>query len=221
MPIKNLHYVVYDLETTGRDPLTCEPIEIAAKIYHGRSLEAIPEATFSMLCKPSADVIVEQEALDVNKITREQLEQASPISIVFPKFVEFVSKYNTEAGSKWGAPIAAGHNIVNYDNVIIKRMLEKFGKKKSDTVLFNNMFSVDLMNLSYWWFHNDKGLPSYKLDSLREYFGIDKSGAHRALKDVEDCGAIIMRFLKFNRELAQLYLPKIKGAFRKGKEITV
>lgn len=219
MPIKNLHYVVYDLETTGKDPLTCEPIEIAAKIYHGRSLEPIPEAQFSMLCKPSPEIVVEQEALDVNKITREQLDNAAPISIVFPKFIEFVNKYNTEAGTKWGACISAGHNIINYDNVIIQRMLGKFGKKKKETVLFNNMHTIDLMVLAYWWFHNDKSLPSYKLDSLREYFGMDKSGAHRALKDVEDCGSIIMRFLKFNRELSTLYLPRIKGAFRKGKEL--
>ena len=58
------------------------------------------------------------------------------------------------------------------------------------------------MNLIFYWFENNPELKNYTLDSLREYFGIDKTGAHDALKDVKDTASIMIRFLKLHRNLS-------------------
>ena len=39
------------------------------------------------------------------------------------------------------------------------------------------------------------------MDTLREYFGIDSSNSHDALKDVKDTAEILIRFLKLHRKL--------------------
>jgi DNA polymerase III epsilon subunit-like protein len=69
------------------------------------------------------------------------------------------------------------------------------------------------MNLVFYWFENNSDLKSYTLDSLRDYFGISKDGAHDALKDVRDTAEIIIRFLKLHRSLSQKI--KFKNSFTK------
>lgn len=216
MPIKNLHYIVYDYETSGLlgspDSTPCQPIEIAAQVYNGRSLEPIPGAVFDSLCRPTKDVKIDAKVFEITKITPQEIEKATPIEIVFPKFIEFVAKYNTE-GSKWGAPIACGHNIVNFDNIITKNMLGKFGKKKEATVMFHEMHHVDSMDIMYQWFNDNRDLQAYNMTAICNFFGIDTSGAHRARVDVKNSGDIIMRFLKFNRELSKMYVEKFRNSF--------
>lgn len=212
------NFIVYDLETTGKYAETAEPIEIAAKIYNSRSLEPIPGAIFSEFCKPKGKV--DPEVWDITKIDPKNVETAPSIEVVFPKFIDFVSQYNPEKNI-WTAPIACGHNIRKYDNVIINRMLEAYGKKKKDTVMFSPMRDIDLMEVASLWFDNTKDLENYKLDTIRRFMGLSTDGAHRALRDVEDCGQIIMKFIKFHRQLSEHYLPNIKDCFKRKKEIEV
>jgi exonuclease I len=70
---------------------------------------------------------------------------------------------------------------------------------------------VDAMNLIFYWFENNGDLKSYTLDSVRDYFGISKVGAHDALKDVKDTAEIIIRFMKLHRNLSQKI--KFKNSF--------
>ena len=59
------------------------------------------------------------------------------------------------------------------------------------------------MNLIFYWFEGNNELKNYKMDNLREYFGMDKDGAHDALKDVQDTAGLLIRFLKLHRNVAQ------------------
>ncbi len=218
MPIKMNHLCVVDTETSGLGD-KCQPVEIACKVYHCRSLDPIPGAEWSSLCRPTEDCIIEDEALEINKIKREEIEKAPSIKIVFPQFVEFVNKYNVGVKKDtWNAPIALGHNL-KFDIPIIDRMKALCCKNKEKTVLFNPMRIIDLMDISYLWFENTKELENYKLDSLRNLTGLPGNNAHRALQDVIDTGAIIMKFLKFHRSLCNSYMPKIRGCFKEPKEL--
>ena len=58
------------------------------------------------------------------------------------------------------------------------------------------------MNIAWLWFESVPDIKSLTLDSLRDYLGIDKTGAHDALKDVRDCADILVRFLRLHRSLA-------------------
>ena len=67
------------------------------------------------------------------------------------------------------------------------------------------------MNLMFYWFESNQDLKSYTLDSVRDYFGISKTGAHDALKDVKDTAELIVRFMKLHRNLGQKI--KFKDSF--------
>ena len=69
-----------------------------------------------------------------------------------------------------------------------------------------------MMNLVFYWFNHSNDLKSYTLDSLRDYMGISKEGAHDAIKDVKDTAEIMIRFLKLHRNLAEKI--KFKGSFK-------
>ena len=45
-------YTVYDFETTSPNPLTTQPVQIAAVVVHGRKLEIKKGSQFESLMKP-------------------------------------------------------------------------------------------------------------------------------------------------------------------------
>ena len=107
--------------------------------------------------------------------------------------------------SQFTAPIAAGYNIHRFDLKIVDRYSKQFGyvNKENTTCIFYPRDVLDIMNLVFYWFENIGEVKSLSLDNMRGYFGIDKEGAHDALKDVKDCANILCRFLKLHRNLSQ------------------
>jgi DNA polymerase III epsilon subunit-like protein len=130
-------------------------------------------------------------------------------------FVDYLDKYHTRTSKKsqFSAPIAAGYNIYRFDLPIVDRLSKKYGNlnKEKKTDLFFPRDVIDGMNLIFYWFEHNNDLKSYTLDTIRDYFGISKVGAHDALKDVKDTADIIIRFLKLHRNLGQKI--KFKDSF--------
>lgn len=122
--------IFLDFETTGLNPYTCQPTELAAVCIDGRRLTIREDSIFSSLIKPEfdegkcAELNLTPYSDDVAKktgITREMLEDAPTPEVVWGQFIQYIKKWNP-SGSKWNAPIKAGFNIENYDAVIIDRM---------------------------------------------------------------------------------------------------
>jgi len=208
---------VFDFETGGIDPKVCEPLQLAAVVIDSRSLEIKPGSEFQTYIKPASWDNVSQEALNINKIDRKEVdEKGLNLKTAWEAFTSYVNKYNKKK-SFWGAPIAAGHNIVAYDMIIVNRLCELYGpldNKSKSPILFHGRDKLDLMNLSFLWFENNRELENYKLDTLRKYFGLSREGAHNAIKDVADTALILSRFLKFHRAIASK--TTFKDAFGNG-----
>lgn len=206
-------FICFDFETSGANPEIDLPTEIAGKAYNSRSLEPIPGAEFSSLCNPPEDVKIEPKALEVSKLTLEEVRAAPSLEVIWKQFCAWVEKFNYKK-DKWNAPIACGQNIDGFDLPIAKHCNKRFGPKKQDTILFSTFRSVDLLDLLFPWFENSNDLKNYKLDTIREYLGMSTIGSHEALKDVQDTGGIIMRILKLHRGL----YPKVgfKDSFKNG-----
>lgn len=202
------------METTGKYPLIDMPTEIAAKVYNARSLEPVKDGEFHSICKPPPDIIIQQEALDVTGIKREDIEKAPLLEVVWLQFVDWVLKFNPKK-NKWDAPIAVGHNIKGFDIPIANRCCERFCKKKGETILFNTFKMVDSLDILFLWFENSNELVNMKMDTVRPYFGLSNDGGHRALADVKATGDLVMRFLKYHRKLMGQNPQKFKGAFAK------
>lgn len=150
-------YTVIDLETTGRNILTCEVIEISAvKVRNSEIVD-----TFSTLVYP--EDMPSEEIIDLTGITLEMLNEAPELELVFEDFIDFI-----------GDDIVLGHNIASFDTNLIYDICEK---------LNIGTFSNDYLDTYHYSRRCNIDVDDYKLTTLTQYFGIEHENAHRALSD--------------------------------------
>jgi DNA polymerase III epsilon subunit-like protein len=219
---------VFDFETDGSDPRVCSPVQIASVIIDPIKLEIVPKSEFNIFFKP--DVLAHDENYEYTTDILDfhaKVKGCSKDDILkewkaYPSqeqswkmFTNYLEMYHSRSSKKsqFSAPIAAGYNINRFDLPIVDRLSNKYGNvnKELKTDIFYPRDVVDIMNLIFYWFENNGDLKSYSLDSLRDYFGISKEGAHDALKDVKDCADILIRFLRLHRNLSNKI--KFKDSF--------
>ncbi len=207
-PINNLAFVCFDFETYGLSAETSEVIEVAGKAYNPRTLEPYPVSAggeFVSMMKPlypeRLDTPGAQKALDVNKKTKAEILAAPDQKLVWNQFVDWVNKWNPKR-NRFGAPIALGKNIRNFDYKFLEVLNGLHCKNKEKTLLFNPQTDIDLQDYIFAWFENSTELENGRMDTLRTYFGMSHEGAHSALVDVRQTGDLIMKFLKLKRTLA-------------------
>jgi len=210
---------VFDFETDGTNPSECSPVQLAAVIIDPISLSIVPDSEFNIHFKPEAlekdnNYEYTTDVVDFHaKVAGCSKEDIMNKWKTYPSqeqswkmFVEYLDKYHSRSSKKsqFSAPIAAGYNIYRFDLPIISRLSVKYGNtnKEKNTNLFYPRDTVDILNLVFYWFEQNSGLKSYTLDSLRDYLGISKEGAHDALKDIRDSAEILIRFMKLHRRVA-------------------
>lgn len=220
---------VFDFETDGSNPECCSPVQIAALMIDPKKLEVVPDSEFNISLKPTSleeDPTYnysDSDVLDFHAKVRGC--QASEIlsdwrgfqkqECGWKMFVSYLEMYHlkTQRKSCFTAPLAAGYNINRFDLPIVERLSRKYNNtnKNNNSSLFYPRDVLDLMNMIFYWFENDYDLKSYSMDNLRDYLGIDKEGAHDALKDVRDTAEILIRFMRLHRNIASKV--KFKGSF--------
>jgi hypothetical protein len=201
---------------------------MAAVIVDPIKLEIIPKSEFNIFFKPEVlakddNYVYETDILDFHSKVRgcskdeilETWKKYPSQDQSWKIFTNYLEMYHTRASKKsqFSAPIAAGYNINRFDLRIINRLSKKYGNvnKEENSDIFFPRDVLDIMNLVFYWFEHNGDLKSYSLDTLRDYFGISKEGAHDALKDVKDCANIMIRFLKLHRSLSNKI--KFKDSF--------
>lgn len=207
-------YIVFDFETGGLDPNFHEAIQIAGKAYNCRTLEPYPiEAggEFCSLMKPLYPERLQDEALKINRKTREELLNAPDQRVVWNQFVAWVGKFNPR-GTARSAPIAAGKNIRDFDMKFVEVLNKLHCPKGEKTVLFGRK-KIDLEDYVFAWFENETEPSDEKMDTLRDYFGMNTDKAHDALEDCRQTGELMMKFLRLHRELQRRKVIRFKGAF--------
>lgn len=220
---------VFDFETDGTNPEECSPVQIAAVMIDPINLEIIPNSEFNCNFKPE---VMEKDSkyeyttdiLDFHaKVKGCSKQDVYAEWTKYPKqeiswkmFLDYLDKYHLKRKTKsqFSAPIAAGYNIYRFDLPIVNRLSRKYKNtnKEGNSNVFYPRDVVDMINLVYYWFGHTDELKSFTLDSLRDYLGISKDGAHDAIKDVKDTAEILIRFLKLHRNLSEKI--KFKGSFK-------
>lgn len=206
----NFNSIIFlDFETGSKNPNTTQPLQLAAVCIHSRKLEIIRDSEFQSYIKPLDDEAaklagvdpVEEEALKVNKITKEQLLNAPQLDVVWKQFVDYVNSFNYKKNT-WAAPILAGFNNNGFDDKIIHRLCEKYGpfqKDRNQQALFHPIHNIDLMKLMWAWTENNNDIKSLSMDAIREWLGMPKDGAHNAIIDVKDGAKLLISMLKLTR----------------------
>lgn len=200
--------IVYDFETTGRNPHKVQATQLAALAIDPRTFRV--KGTFNSEIKcliDDAEILaagfdpIAEDALIKTRKTREQIAAAPPIRGVWDKFCNFIKKHNWK-GTPYFAPIRAGFNILQYDDIILNRIAEVLGPWDKDykrNTLFNTAFKIDLMDNIWMWTEGDPSIKSISMDNMRKLMGMSQEGAHDALQDVKDIANILIKFMKTHR----------------------
>ena len=220
----NRDIIVFDFETGGRNPLKCQPTQIAAIALDGRNFRLKGE--FNSMMRPIIDDDeaikagvdpIEEGALKVTGQTRPQLAKAPLPKGVWKKFCTWVNKYNWK-GTTYFAPIPAGFNILGYDMKIVDRLCKEYGpwdEKRQSQKLFHQIYKIDVMDDVWLWTEGDPAVKSISMDSLRERMGLSSENAHDALQDVKDTANIFIKLQKSRRAVYRNM--KFEKAFADGK----
>jgi len=220
----NRDIIVFDFETGGRNPMRCQPTQIAAIALDGRNFKLKGE--FNSMMRPIIDDDeaiaagvdpIEEGALKVTGQTRSKLARAPLPKGVWKKFCAFVNKYNWK-GTPYFAPIPAGFNILGYDMHIVNRLCREYGPwddKRQQQKLFHQIYKIDVMDDVWLWTEGDPNVKSISMDSLRERMGLSSENAHDALQDVKDTANIFIKLQKSRRAVYRNM--KFEKAFADGK----
>ena len=153
--LKN-NIVVFDIETTGLDPETCEITEIGAvKISKGEIVEQ-----FSSLVKPMN--LIPEKVQKLTNITNEMVQDAPNIKQVIKDFYEWSKDC-----------ILSGYNIIGFD----MKFLTKEGKK------ININFANEILDVMIVVRQSSLRVTNYKLSTITKALNISLIGAHRAYVD--------------------------------------
>lgn len=212
---------VFDMETDGSNPDICSPVQIAAVMIDPNRLEIIKDSEFNIQLKPGSleenpeYAYADSDVLDFHaKVQGKSKDDILEAWRNFPKqdlgwksFVSYLEMYHIRSDKKscFTAPIAAGYNINRFDLRIVERLSVKYKNlnKEGRTNLFYPRDVIDVMNLIFYWFEGNNELKNYTMDNLRNYFGMDSTNAHDALKDVKDTAELLIRFLKLHRNVSK------------------
>lgn len=224
---------VFDFETDGKDSSQCSPVQLSAVIVDPIKLEIVKDSQFNVNLKPEKldgenvdNPYTDSDILEwhgkVKSISAEQVlsdwKEYPTQKHSWSQFVSYLDKYHSKANggkkSQFTAPIACGYNILRFDMTIVNRLSVKYGNtnKEKETCLFHPRDKIDLMHVMFLWMSYVSDVRSLSLDNMRDYLGIDKTNAHDAIKDVEDCANILIRFLRLHKNLSSKI--QFKGAFK-------
>lgn len=159
---RDTEFVIFDIETTGLSPLTCQITEIGAVLYkNGEVL-----STFSTFVDPGTPI--PEEITNLTGITDEMVKGAPQPGQAVKDFLAFA-----------GDRLLIAHNA-NFDMGFIKKAAEDNGFAVPNAYLDTLALSRSI----------NPELKKHKLDTLQEYFGLEEFNHHRAFEDAEMLGKI-------------------------------
>ncbi len=153
-------FTVFDIETSGLDPLKDEVLEIAAVKMRGKEVLG----TYECLIRPTKGISPEVTKINgLNEIYL--LANGIELKKALSDFLGFV-----------GDSIIVGHNIKSFDWLFIANWTQKVGLQLPTEPKF-----IDTLELS----RKLLNLQKYNLGAVGKHFGHELVNAHRALPDTE------------------------------------
>lgn len=176
LPLDGIEWVVFDVETTGFNPIEEEIIEIGAvKIRDGVIVDR-----FSAFVNPGRTIPA--KITELTGIDNSMVAGAPTIGQILPDFIRFFA----------GAVLAA-HNAT-FDLRFLQNALKKTGHSE----VIQTITILDTLNLARVLL---KELKNHKLDTLTEHYGVALQNHHRACDDAAATGEILLKMLKSLKSL--------------------
>lgn len=171
-----MNFVVFDLETTGLSAINNEVIEIGAIRFNTNK----PVEIFHTFIKPKKKITA--KITSINGITNEMVETCPTIEEVLPKFIDFI-----------GEDVLIAHNSDFDMKFILHQMYIQNYKKPKNKVI--DTLKLSRQKVRRYDYEKDRSLKldSYKLESLKNDFGLWNVGSHNAIDDCKVCAYVYLK----------------------------
>lgn len=162
---EGLEFIVFDTETTGKNPADSYIVELAAIKCKVHNKKAVEIERINVYIKPPLPMT--QTVIDIHHITNEFLEDKPTEESVFTYIHTFFGDN----------PVVVGHNV-EFDIDMVKAMYQRNDKEFKPQIALDTLeMARDLLTL--------KEVENYKLGTLTEIYGLDAGLTfHNALDDV-------------------------------------
>lgn len=170
----------YDLETTGTNPGRNGIHQISGEIViDGKTVE-----TFDFKVQPNPKAQIEDAALEVGDVTREQIMAYPPMGQVYTQLVAMLSKY-VDKFDKTDKFHLVGYNNRGFDDNFLRGFFLQNGDKYFGSLFWAD--SIDVLVLASTFLADRRAqLPNFKLATVADFLGIDTTAGklHDASFDI-------------------------------------
>lgn len=171
----------FDLETTGTNPGKHGIHQISGKIV----IDGVEKESFDFRVQPNPKAIIEEEALNVAGVTREQVLAYPPMREVYDQFVAMLSKY-VDKFNKKDKFFLVGYNNAAFDNQFLRGFFLQNGDTYFGSWFWSN--SIDVMVLASAYLATRRPeMENFKLSTVAKTLGVnvDSDSLHNAMYDIE------------------------------------
>ena len=185
-----------DVETTGTNHYKNGLIQLAGTIYFLVEDRYEKEEEFNFKIKPFPEDVIEDEALKINKITREDLKHFFEPKVIYQDLLEIFGRH-CDKFKREDKMFFVGYNS-RFDYDFVRKFWEKCGDKYFGSFFF--FPPVDVMNVAIVHLIEQRHtLPNFKLGTVAEYLKIKTDGElHDAMVDIETTRLIFEKFVNLN-----------------------
>lgn len=171
----------FDLETTGTNPGRNGIHQISGQIViDGKHVQ-----DFDFHVRPNPKAVIEDAALNVGGVTREQVLAYPPMGQVYKEFVAMLDKY-VDKYNKKDKFFLVGYNNATFDNQFLRGFFLQNGDNYFGSYFWSN--SIDVMVLASAYIADRRAdMENFKLSTVAKFLGVSVSddSLHNALYDIE------------------------------------
>lgn len=173
--------VFFDLETTGTNPGKHGIHQISGQIV----IDGAVKESFDFHVQPNPRAMIEDEALKVGGVTREQILAYPLMQQVYQEFVAMLGKY-VDKFNKKDKFFLVGYNNAAFDNQFLRGFFLQNGDVYFGSWFWSN--SIDVMVLASAYLATRRPeMENFKLSTVAKTLGIvvNDDSLHDAMYDIE------------------------------------
>ena len=170
----------FDLETTGVNPAKNGIHQISGMI----EIDGVEKERFDFHVQPNPKAIIEEQALSVAGVTREQVLNYPPMGEVYKELVAMLGRY-VDKFNKRDKFFLVGYNNASFDNQFLRGFFLQNGDNYFGSWFWSN--SIDVMVLASQHLATCRhDMENFKLATVAKFMGINVNdeALHDAYYDI-------------------------------------
>lgn len=170
----------FDIETTGTNPARHGIHQISGEIM----IDGVTKEQFDFKVRPNPQAQIEEEALKVAGVTKEQILAYPPMYDIYRKIINMLEKY-VDRYNKKDKYFLVGFNNASFDNQFLRGFFLQNGDQYFGSWFWSNSFDVMILATPYLA-EKRPDMENFKLATVAKALGVDVSedSLHDASYDI-------------------------------------